>query len=104
MFTLPFTFSIPVEVHPCSWEGETSERDNIVVVRRSRTRIFPKGKMGFVLNKKDIQDGRIAVRKISQSRTSAVVEPIAEYVPFIWGIVGIPPRQFRVPLKSLRPK
>lgn len=104
MFTHPFTFSVPVEVHPCSWEGELIENQHLVVVKCRRTDSTPRGKVGFVLNDRDIHDGRINVRKIAQSRTSAVVEPIAEYVPHLWGLVGIPPRQFRVPADSLRPE
>jgi hypothetical protein len=97
-------FFIPIEeIHPISWEGEITEKQKLIVIKCCKSATTPKGKVSFVLAEEDILHGRIAVRMIARLEDKALVQPVAEYIPHLWGLAGIPPKQFLVPVASLNP-
>lgn len=93
-------------VYACQLSHEDDECAGLKKVRVRKTRKPPTKGTGFVLNDKDVLyiglNPHIEVRVISQNDAVATVEPVALYVPYLWGIFGEPPRQFEVPIAQLK--
>ena len=102
MFALPHVRSIPVIAEDCNWEGEACPGLKMVTVQCSNID-DDDGAVSFVLKNEDIHDDRILVRIIETTGKTVKVAPLAEYVPFAWGIFGKPSEEFLVPSDSLLP-
>lgn len=101
MFALPHTFSVPVTARCYDWEGETCTDSKMVTVQHCGQ--TGEEAVSFVLKNEDIHGDRIAVNVIERTGKLTKVRPLAEYIPFAWGITGKPPMEFLVPSDSLLP-